>query len=164
MKTLRKILILVLMVGAGLSVVNAQATKKDKQAAKEKAVQKSIDTNYYTFIANYVLPQGGGGHSLDPDYDLRITKDSVIATLPYFGESYFDAPYGGEDAGIKFTSTKFNYSIKEKKQGGWIVVIKPSDAKHINSLILDISKNGYATLSINSTNRSYIRFNGYLKE
>jgi len=163
MKTLKIILIFLLITGTGLSVANAQSSSKDKKAAKEATIKKSVDAKRYTFLANYVLPQRGGGKQLTSEYDLRVTPDSVISFLPYFGRAYFDVPYGGADGGIKFTSTKFTYDVKEKKKGGWEITIIPSDVKNLNRMILYISPDGYASLSVNSTNRDFITFDGYLK-
>ena len=163
MKTLRNIFILALIVSAGLSAVNAQTAKQDKKAAKLAAIKNSIDTKHYTFIANYVLPQRGGARQLTSEYDLRVTPDSVISFLPYFGEAYFDVPYNPTDGGIKFTSTKFEYKMVEKKKGGWEITIIPSDVKNLSRLLLSISSDGYASLSVNSANRDFITFDGYLK-
>jgi hypothetical protein len=163
MKTLRNILILLLIAAAGLNIANAQAAKKDKKPTKEAYVKIRVDAKRYTFLATYVLPQRGGGRQLTSDYDLRVTPDSVISFLPYFGRAYFDVPYGGADGGMKFTSTKFTYEIKEKKKGGWEVSIKPADVKNIDRLLLNISADGYASLSVNSTNRDFITFDGYIK-
>jgi hypothetical protein len=163
MKTFKNILILLLIAVAGLNIADAQATKKDKKLSKEFRVKTSVDEKRYTFLATYVLPQRGGGRQLTSDYDLRIMPDSVVSFLPYFGRAYFDVPYGGGDGGMKFTSTKFTYEVKEKKKGGWEISIKPSDVKNIDRLLLNISADGYASLSINSTNRDFITFDGYLK-
>lgn len=164
MKTLRNILILLLVVAVGSPFANAQISKSDKKAAKEAAIKKSIEARHYTFDANYVLPQRGGGHVLTSEYDLRVTRDSVISFLPFFGRLYFDPPTGPNEGGIKFTSTKFSYDVKDKKKGGWEITIKPTDAKNINSLLLNISADGYASLSVTSNNRDFITFDGYLKE
>jgi hypothetical protein len=162
MKTLRYLCILVLIVGAGLNTTFAQNSKKDKKAEKEATIKKNVDSQNYTFMANYVLPQRGGGKQLtETYYDLKITKDSVIAFLPYYGRAYFDVPYNG-DTGMKFTSTKFSYNVKPKKKG-WEVTITPSDVKNIDKVMLNISPDGYATLSINSANRDFISYDGYLK-
>jgi hypothetical protein len=163
MKTLKIILIFLLIAGAGFNTANAQSTSKDKKAAKEAAIKKSVEAKRYTFLANYVLPQRGGGKQLTSEYDLRVTPDSVISFLPYFGRAYFDVPYGGGDGGIKFTSTKFSYEVKEKKKGGWEITIIPSDVKNLSRLLLYISPDGYASLSVNSVNRDFITFDGYLK-
>ncbi len=163
MKTLKIILIFLLIAGSGLNIANAQSSSKDKKAAKEAVIKKNVDAKHYTFLANYVLPQRGGGRQLTSEYDLRVTPDSVISFLPYFGRAYFDVPYGGGDGGIKFTSTKFTYEAKEKKKGGWEITIIPSDVKNLSRLLLYISPDGYASLSVNSVNRDFITFDGYLK-
>jgi hypothetical protein len=163
MKTLKIILIFLLIAGAGLNIVNAQSSSKDKKTTKVAAIKKNVESKRYTFLANYVLPQRGGGRQLTSEYDLRVTPDSVISFLPYFGRAYFDVPYGGGDGGIKFTSTKFSYEVKEKKKGGWEITIIPSDVKNLNRLFLSISSDGYASLSVNSANRDFITFDGYLK-
>lgn len=164
MKTLTNLLFLLLIVSAGSSTAFAQASKKDKRAAKETAIKNSIEAKHYTFIADFVLPQRGGGKQLTSEYDLKVTKDSVIAYLPFFGRAYFDAAYSPTDGGIKFTSTKFNYTVAAKKKGGWEIVIKPADVKNTSHLVLNISPDGYASLSVTSINRDFITFDGYLKE
>ena len=164
MKTLKNILILVLTVSIGISVDNAQTSKSDKKAAKQALIRKSIEAQNYTFEANYVLPQRGGGHILTSEYDLRVTKDSVISYLPFFGRLYFDPPTGPNEGGIKFTSTKFKYEIKDKKKGGWEINIKPSDVKNLDRLLLNVSVDGYATLSVTSINRDFITFDGFIRE
>jgi len=164
MKTLKNFIVLLLIVGAGLNIASAQNTKSAKKAAKEMAVKGKINGQRYTFLANYMLPQRGSGKSLTDNYDLRVTKDSVIAFLPYYGRAYYDVPYGGADGGIKFTSTKFSYEVKDKKKGGWEITIKPNDVKNTNRLLLNISTDGYASLSVTSSNRDFITFDGYIKE
>ena len=163
MKTLRNIFVLLLIVSAGSIAARAQSSSKDKKAAKLEAIKSNVDTKNYTFIADYVLPQGGSSKQLTSEYDLRITPDSVISFLPYFGRAYFDIPYNPNDGGIKFTSTKFDYKVTEKKKGGWEITINPKDVKDLSRMILDISADGYASLAVTSTNRDFISYNGFLK-
>lgn len=161
MKTLRNMMILLILC-TGSQTVNAQTSKEDKKAAKLAEIKSSVEAKRYTFVADYVIPQRGGSHQLTTEYDLRVTPDSVISYLPYFGRAYSDVGYGSSEGGIKFTSTKFEYSAKDKKKGGWEITITPKDAKNINRLVLTISTDGYASLSVNSINRDYISFNGHL--
>ncbi len=158
-----KCLLIIALIALNLHTT-AQTTRKEKKAAKEAAIKQNVDNRNYTFIANTVLPLRGHTRYLTSEYDLRITKDSVIAYLPYFGQAYFDVAYNDPDkAGIKFTSTHFSYVVNEKKKNGWEIVIKPTDVRNTNSLVLNISTDGYASLSVNSTNRDFITFDGYLK-
>jgi len=143
----------------GVTNAFAQNSKADKQAA----IKSKIDSKNYTFVANYVRPQRGGGHPLTDSYDLRVKADSVVAFLPYFGQAYFDVPYNPTDGGIKFQSTNFTYKADQQKKGNWVIHIQPKDAKHTRELILNVSKNGYASLTVNSTNRDFITFNGYIQ-
>ena len=163
MKTLRNTAILLFIVYTGVGIANAQTAKKDKKTAKEATIKSNVDAKNYTFIATYMLPQRGDGKSLTSEYDFKVTKDSLISFLPYYGRAYFVVPYNGADGGIKFTSTKFSYVAKDKKKGGWEITIIPSDVRNLNRLIFNISPDGYASLSVTSNNRDFITFNGYLK-
>ena len=161
MKKFRNLIILTLIVSAGLNCAIAQT--KSKKQIKEDRVSAMVKAKKYTFLANYVLPQRGGSRQLTSGYDLRITPDSVISFLPFFGRAYFGLDYASQDNGLKFTSTKFSYEVTEKKKGGWEITIKRSDVKYMNRLLLSISPDGYASLGVSTANRDYIDFSGYLK-
>jgi hypothetical protein len=95
-------------------------------------------------------------------YDVRITKDSVLAYLPYFGRSYTPS-MDPKDAGTRFKSKDFKYT-SVKKKNNWTITIDPKDTKDRQQLILNVSESGYATLSVNNPNRQPISFNGYISE
>ncbi len=168
MKTLIKLVAVSVLILCGLQTVNAQSSKSQKKAAKEASVKKMVEDNSYVFKANFANPQGGGRRTLTDDYDLVVSKDSLIAYLPYFGRAYI-APLNPTDGGIQFTSTKFDYNTTKNKNGSWDVLIKPKDRnlgdwRDVQSLRLSIFSNGYASLSIISSNRSYISYDGYIEE
>jgi len=160
MKILRYILILALTVSIGSGVCVAQ-TKKEKKQAETKSI---VEAKTYTFVADYMLPMHGGQRALTTEYDLRFTPDSVVSFLPYFGEVHFDPPYNPNDAGIKFTSTKFDYSSKQKKNGGWEITFSPRDVRNLQRMVLTISTDGYASLNVTSVNRDFISFDGHLEK
>jgi hypothetical protein len=95
-------------------------------------------------------------------YDLRITKDSVVAYLPYFGRSY-NPSMDPNEAGTRFKSKDFKYSSVKRKKN-WTITIDPKDTKDRQQLILNVSESGYASLSVNNPNRQPISFNGYISE
>jgi hypothetical protein len=95
-------------------------------------------------------------------YDLRITKDSVVAYLPYFGRSY-NPSMDPNEAGTRFKSKDFKYSSVKKKKN-WTIIIDPKDIKDHQQMILNVSESGYASLSVNNPNRQPISFNGYISE
>ena len=97
------------------------------------------------------------------NYDVRISRDSLIAYLPYYGRAY-SAPIGLDEAGYKFTSTKFSLETTMRKKGGWQITINPKDTKDSVRMYFSISVNGYASLTISSNNKQSITYNGYLAE
>jgi hypothetical protein len=168
MKTLTGLFILFAVLG-GLSTANAQSSKKERNAAKAAAVTKMINDINYVFEANTANPQRGGQKQLTSEYDLKVTKDTVIAFLPYFGRAYLAPDPGTTEGGIKFTTTNFSYSSKQSKNGNWNILIKPKDKnmtnwRDVEQLILNISADGYALLQVISTHRDPISFNGYIQE
>ncbi len=165
MKTLVKLYaIIIASAFITTTVLAQQTTKQAKAAAKAAAIKAKIDAQTYTFKAQYAMPMRGGQKYLTGDYDLRVTKDSVIAYLPYFGRAYMSAPITPEESGIMFTSTKFGYKIEPKKKGGWLITITPANVKYVAKLMLDVSPSGTASLNVSSNYRDVITFTGYVKE
>ena len=150
------------------------------QTNKETTLKIVADKNY-TFIANTALPmsnndinrvlammpgsQGGGSINLTgSQYDVKVTKDSIVAYLPYYGRS-FSAPMDPTQGGIKFTSKDFTYTESKNKKGSYTIQINTKDVKRENyRFTINISTNGYASLTASSMNKQPIIFNGYLDE
>lgn len=150
------------------------------QTNKETTVKIVADKNY-TFVANSALPmsnndisrvlammpgsQGGSSINLTgSQYDVRVTKDSIVAYLPYYGRS-FSAPMDPTQGGIKFTSKDFTYTESKNKKGSYTIQINTKDVKRENyRFTINISTTGYASLTASSMNKQPIIFNGYLDE
>src|SRR5690606_13789712 len=98
---------------------------------------------------------------LNGGYDVKVTPDSVIAYLPFFGRS-FVAPMDPTNGGIKFTSTDFSFT-KELKKKNYEITITPKDVRDIQQLYFTISPGGYAYLRGQSINRTPISFNGIIE-
>lgn len=99
------------------------------------------------------------GRQLTSDYELKVSKDTVEAYLPFFGKTN-SIPGSLSDNGINFKATDFKYTLQEKKKGGWNIKITLKDAGETKQLSLTVSATGYATLQVTSTNREFITFNG----
>ena len=145
-----------------LMTVSFAGFSQDKKNDKALQVKESVENQHYIFVAQTALPLQGRVRQLTTDYTLKVSKDTVIADLPYFGRAY-SAPIGTSGGGIQFTSTKFEYTSTERKKGGWSISIKPKESQDVRELSLSISENGYASLQVISNNRQAISFNGYLK-
>lgn len=139
-----------------------------------------IATKQFTFIATSATPmnaqdiskimgkmQGGAQSSLinlsGDGYELKVTPDSIVAYLPYYGRSYV-APISPSDGGIKFISKKFDYKNSKGKKGNWNIDLNIKDTSESYRLNLTVSENGYASLSVSSNNKQSISYQGNVIE
>ena len=131
------------------------------QSPQEAALTQQLVTSQdFLFKAESAHPLNGRVLQLTPGYDLRISKDTLVAYLPFFGRAYLP-PVSPTEGGIQFTSTNFKYKITQVKNG-WDVLIQPLDTREVQDLILNISTEGHASLSVTSTNRQQMNFQGYV--
>lgn len=130
---------------------------------KSTSLQRKILDKNYKFIAMSSMSLSGGTRQLTSEYTLRVSGDSVIAYLPYFGVAY-SAPVNSSEGGIKFISTHSIYKITNRKKGGWDITIKPTDVSDVQQLYFTIFTNGSASLQVTSTNRQSITFNGNISD
>jgi hypothetical protein len=190
MKISKYIMLTAFLLAGSINLLHAQnkqdstkhTTKAERKAMKEADVKQLLDRKNFVFQAQYANPIGGGitsingrqisitpngsGHVyLNYNYDLKIRPDSVIAYLPYYGRTQFDAAYNNNnDSGVMFASTKYGYDSKIDKKGITTITITPTDAKYNRKLILSVSPSGNANLQVIITNRSPISYDGYLAE
>lgn len=160
-----------------LSLIALNASAQTDKATTAKIVGEKN----YIFVATSAIPLNStdinnvlskmngqasvGTINLSGDnYDLKITGDSIVSYLPFYGRAY-SAPYGANnsESGYKFTSKQFNYEAKGKKKG-WNITIQTKDVRDNVRMTLSITESGYATLSVNSNNKQSITYNGYLSE
>jgi hypothetical protein len=125
------------------------------------SIKTLIETKSFVFIPQSALPMKGGMISVTSSFDVRVSGDTIVAYLPYYGEAK-TAIFPGEDAGIKFTSTIQKYEVKKTKHG-WNVYIKPKGSGHNIEMYFSISKSGHVMLRVSDYRRDPITFNGYLK-
>ena len=145
-----------------LMVTGFTGTAQKDADAKEVAIKNIVDSQRYVFYAQYANPQGGRQRNLTTEYTFRVSKDTIISDLPYFGRAY-SATYGSAEGGISFTSTDFDYKIAPRKKGGWDIAIKPKDIQGGQEMTMTIFTNGTASLQATSNIRQPISFNGYIE-
>ncbi|MFD0939909.1 DUF4251 domain-containing protein [Pedobacter boryungensis] len=170
MKTIKTIALAI------LAFISFKASAQTDKATTLRIVEEKN----YTFVATSAMPTNsaaindvlrkmpgntsGGSINLNgSSYDVRITKDSIVSYLPYYGRSY-SASMNPDENGYKFTAKKFTYNATKTKKGGWDVSINTKDVKDNVSMSFAISTNGYATLTVISNNKQSIMYSGYLRE
>lgn len=131
---------------------------------KTLRIKEKVQSATFTFQAVRAHPMEGQPINLTSSYDLKVSKDSIQAFLPYFGRAYV-APINPSEAGIKFTSTKFDYQMVEgKRDGSWTITIKTLDTPRTMTLHITVWDNGSAQLTVNNPDKQSIFFDGSLME
>lgn len=148
---------LIALIGCKSKVLTAE-----QQAKVDNNIQK-IENHNLTFSATNASPLSGRSIALTDTYFLKISADTVIARLPYFGRSYI-APTDPSNIGIDFLSTNFDYKAEQTKRGMYNITIMPKDLSKMEErgikLFLSLGDNGYGTLQVSFTNRQPISFYG----
>ncbi len=139
---------------------NAQDSKKRQETPDVKAL---VEEQRFEFVAESANPMRGRSIYLSPGYTFFVSKDTVESDLPYYGRAY-QAPMNPSDAGIKFTSTDFTYTIKDRKKKGWDIFIKTNDASPPTQANLSIFADGSASLRVTSMDKQSISFYGYIRK
>jgi len=137
----------------------ATAMARDKDTS---AIQQAVETKNFIFKAESATPQRGTMRQLTPEYEVVLRPDTIISFLPYFGRA-FTAPINPSDGGINFTSTRFDYTARQKKKNRWEITVSPKDVTDVTQLYLTVFDNGRASLRVTSTNRESILFDGLVR-
>lgn len=161
MKTKLSIL-LVLLCFLSNPILAQEKSKKELKAErdlqKQKEIEALIDSKNFVFEAQKANPQGGRFVILDYNtYFVKFNLEKTTCDLPFFGRA-FNVPYGG-DGGMKFEGIPENIKVEKKKKSYSVrASVKGKDDNY--DMVFSIFFNGSTTLSINSTNRASISYDG----
>jgi hypothetical protein len=160
--------VLVIFFFLNLIQVSAQTDKTtiEKLVASKNFVFNATRANPMSESSlNQILGPNAMNNVLDLSngrYYLRVTKDRIVADLPFFGRSY-SAPMNTDNTGTRFTSKDFTYSTTKKKKN-WTITIEPKDVQDSQKLMIRVSESGSAILHVNNYNRQAISFDGYISK
>lgn len=132
-----------------------------KAQEKENAITSMLKGREYTFTPQSYTSTTVSMRQITDDYSVRIKSDSVMGSLPYYGQSY-SAQINVTDGGLKFSSVKFDYTFVEKKKGKCEITIRPKDDRTVQVLYLTVFSDGGAQLQVSSANRETMTFFGYV--
>ncbi|HTS45448.1 MAG TPA: DUF4251 domain-containing protein [Puia sp.] len=163
---MKKPVVLAMILCLVMFAATVYAQNPDRQEienARIDALKKIIEEKHYVFSARSATPFSGSTKQLTYPYELRVKKDTVDADLPYYGRAY-TADIASTQGGINFTTSNFEYNMKDDGKGGWDVIITPKQIRDVQKMILYISTAGYATLQVTSNTRQMITFNGQIHD
>ncbi|SFC28957.1 protein of unknown function [Flagellimonas taeanensis] len=171
--------LLMLFVMACASGPRSQATPAELAAFEKMISDKSfqVDASWaqpmasqgLNSIANAgLLPRGSSASRIDIAGSggyLRIVGDSVMADLPYFGERQMGGAYNPQKGGIQFNGIPKEFTIEPNKKGdGKTLRFNISQNQEGYRVIAQIYPSNYTTITIASTHRTTIWYQGTVSE
>ncbi|MDG4650724.1 DUF4251 domain-containing protein [Chryseobacterium arthrosphaerae] len=128
--------------------------------------QRANPTNYDVINVMSSMPNSTMTRmlNLDGSYTIELSKNTLDVALPYFGR-LFNPTYGNTSSNsYRFTSKDFTVSKSQNKKGTWAFIIKPNDVKSVQTINIEIFKNGKAFVSMRSNDRQPITYDGYVSK
>lgn len=145
-----------------LFVFSCKTTDSLSKEERITQIREKVENQSYIFKAQRAVPISGRSIDIGASYYLKVSKDTISVYLPYYGRAY-SAPMSNDDAGVKFTSTDFEYLISPEKKGVRDIHIKTSNNGSAYQLYLNISNGGETTLSIQDNRRQRISYYGQIE-
>ena len=161
MKKYSLLVIINLLLAVLVFMPQFSTAQKNADTVQQNMFESLVASQHYRFIAQSATTASGRLRMLDAQYDLQVSKEQIVADLPYFGTAYF-SPVNPSETGVKFTSKDFDYNMVKRKKDGWDILIKSKDISDAQNLNLTVYSNGKATLQVTSNSRQGISFNGYI--
>ncbi len=170
---MKKILIFTSMM---LGLMFLQSCSSSQNYLDKETVTLVIEQNEFTFMAqraspldtsvNTIMNSIPGGFAnrimnLDYGYTIVLKKEEISVYLPYFGRSY-SAPIDPRKNGFDFESKDFNIRKETGKKGSTILNISFNDQNTIRKMIMEVFPNGKAYVSVESTDKQPISYDGYI--
>lgn len=128
-------------------------------ASKSSEIKNLLASKRFLFEVQSTSPLRGVAKQESYGFFLKVSGDTLICDLPYYGRATMPTMNPGERP-LDFTSTNFEYSLKEGKKGSWEISIAPKDQKSVRSMSLTIFENGNASLYVTSNNLDPISYQG----
>ena len=141
----------------------SKQTKEEQKLAAERQTEVLLNAKEYVFIGLDAYPTGYRTVSLTSRQNfVKFHPELIESDMPYFGRGDGSAAYGStSDAGLKFTGKPEEYTFSKKKKNYQITAkVKEPGVSYDITLIVQFS--GSATLTIISSGRSPISYNGYI--
>jgi len=164
---MKHLVFLILMMCTITAVSAQEMSRKERKAAKEKALIETtktlIDAQNWQFNAHQMLPMQGKSKTLTTLYHVVLKNDTVDSYLPFYGRAYH-VDYGSTDSPMTFKAKISDYTQKPAKKGGWIIQFSTKNKNDVLQYSFAVSENGTATLNVSSTNRQSISYYGKIVE
>jgi hypothetical protein len=135
--------------------------KAEKEALLKEQTKKLLDSKNYMFVTKKANPSRGGTIDLT-GYTVKITGDTIVSFLPYYGRTYI-ANLDNQKSPYDFTQVAESYNLTKVKKGYKVEINVKKEAESI-TYSFDISDTGFASLTAISSSRQPISYTGDIVE
>lgn len=158
---LKQIYPLILIGILGLYISCGSAAKTDAEIAKTNSL---IESGEFEIQHDWISTQSGARINLigNPNF-IRFKNDSVHLFLPYFGERFSGGGYNSE-GGIVYEGPLRNFEMKETDKNRRIIKFRTEQDSESLDFVINIFPEGSVTTRVNSTERSFVSYQGDIRE
>ncbi len=165
MKKLILLMILLTLFLPGKSQENRKTRKQmraEKELKKANEIKELINNKNYVFVPRTVQPLQGSSIQVTYTFSATIEEDTINSYLPFYGVAY-NVDYATRVSPFDFTLPIENYEA-EKVKNGYEITFDVRNRNDYLQFRFNISKSGFASLNINSTNRQAISYQGIIEK
>lgn len=135
------------------------ALKEEKKIDTQKQIEDMVNAREFVFVARIALPQGYRSVNLTTNPNsVKFHPDLIESDMPFYGTAYSGIGYGS-DSGLNFKGKPGDFKVVKDKKNFQVNVTVRGENDNFH-LMLAISFEGSASLSIISNNRSTISYQG----
>lgn len=149
-----------LIINSGFSQSKSKKELKEEQKIEQqKRIEALVNSREFRFVARTAIPTGMRSVNLisNPNF-VKFQPDMIESEMPFFGRAYSGIGYGG-DSGLKFKGPPAEFTVTKGKKG-YVVNAAVNGTTDSYKMVLNISFQGSASLSITSNKRSTISYHG----
>lgn len=127
---------------------------------QQRPVAMQEGTKAFTFVPEMVYPLGMRPRQVTSGFLLRVSPDSLVCYLPYFGQAT-GIDYGSGRGSTDFSTTKFDHTTSKGKKGATIITLRPLDHKAVRTIsITYYTGSDYAHVAITFNRQQSISYRG----
>ena len=132
--------------------------KKEKKLAQQAAIKQAVESRRYIIKMNRIYTNGGGWGELVPRFNFIVVDGEIASvSLPYAGRSYG----ARRITGVNFNGHTIKYDmVNNEGKGNYKIDMKVAKGGDTFTFYIDISKSGYATVSLLNLMLGATTYNG----
>lgn len=155
-----------LTIGLVSACAVSEATRQqraERLAQLKEDISTGLAERKFQIDVNQAHPQGRGRTiHLTSSYSVRVSGDTIVSYLPFFGRAY-SVPYGGGQ-GLNFTGRIVSYESGVTHKGEHIIKMGVESSEDVYVYTVSLFDNGSASVGVQPRQRSYIYFTGNFHE